>query len=223
MASWMVHLRIADKLLDNIPNLSATEFIVGNLAPDSGVPNEDWSVFTPSTSVSHFRTPGKKADPAVFAKKYFTPGKRASYTQKQYSFYLGYLTHLITDSLWSEEIVHPTKSAFSEEFAADPGFIWTVKKDWYDLDFRYLQDHPDFRAFQTYLHAVGFQNTYMEEFSTNAFDNRRAYITTFYLEGRSGLDRDYPYMTQQQMDAFVTGATVEILGILQTEYSIPTR
>ena len=196
MASWMVHLRIADQLLDSLPNLSKTEFIVGNLAPDSGVPNEDWSVFTPSTTVSHFRTAGKKADPAAFAKKYFTQQIRSSYSKQQYSFYLGYLTHLMTDALWSREVVHPTKIRFSGKFMEDPDFIWTVKKDWYDLDFRYLRDHPDFRAFQTYLSAENFRNTYMEEFSSDAFDNRRAYITNFYLEDRKGLDRDYPYLTQ---------------------------
>ena len=42
MASWMVHLRIADILLDQLPGLRPVEFIVGNLAPDSGVPNADW-------------------------------------------------------------------------------------------------------------------------------------------------------------------------------------
>ena len=36
MASWMIHLRIADKLLDRIPGLSPIEFIMGNMAPDSG-------------------------------------------------------------------------------------------------------------------------------------------------------------------------------------------
>lgn len=41
MASWMVHLRIADLLLSQISGLCPTEFIVGNIAPDSGVPNED--------------------------------------------------------------------------------------------------------------------------------------------------------------------------------------
>lgn len=45
MASWMIHLRIADKLLDKLTNITTTEFIMGNIAPDSGVPNEDWSVF----------------------------------------------------------------------------------------------------------------------------------------------------------------------------------
>ena len=55
MASWMVHLRIADKLLYEIPNFSDTEFVVGNIAPDSGVPNDDWSVFTPCGDISHFK------------------------------------------------------------------------------------------------------------------------------------------------------------------------
>jgi hypothetical protein len=44
MATWMVHLRIADKLLNKIKGLSYTEFVVGNIAPDSGVPNDAWSV-----------------------------------------------------------------------------------------------------------------------------------------------------------------------------------
>lgn len=56
MASWMVHLRITDKLMDEIFNLSYSEFVVGNIAPDSGIPNYDWSVFTPSGDISHFKT-----------------------------------------------------------------------------------------------------------------------------------------------------------------------
>ena len=47
MATWMTHLRIADNLLDRIPDLSPIEFIMGNLAPDSGVPNPDGS-FSPA-------------------------------------------------------------------------------------------------------------------------------------------------------------------------------
>ena len=54
MASWMIHLRIADLLLDRIPRLDETAFVFGNIAPDSGIPNADWSVFTPSKSVSHY-------------------------------------------------------------------------------------------------------------------------------------------------------------------------
>lgn len=215
MASWMVHLRIADKLLDNISDLSPVEFIVGNVAPDSGVPNEDWSVFTPSTQVSHFKTDSSKANPDAFARKYFTPALQAGYSGQQYGFYLGYLVHLITDVLWVRDIYDPSKLRFAEERDKDPdNFIWKLKADWYDLDFKFLRDHPGFRAFRVYLGAVGFVNEFMEEFSPDAFDNRRQYITSFYLGDNDHLDRDYPYLTEPEMDAFTDNAVKEILQLL---------
>ncbi|MGM9550497.1 MAG: zinc dependent phospholipase C family protein [Faecousia sp.] len=216
MASWMVHLRVADKLLDQIPKLSPVEFIVGNIAPDSGVPNDDWSQFTPSTLVSHFKTEGEKANPELFASRYFTAARQKTYTDAQYAFYLGYLVHLITDVLWVRDIYAPSKLRFADERARDPeNFIWKLKEDWYDLDYKYLRDHPGFRAFRVYLGAVGFINTFMEEFSPDAFDNRRAYITSFYLQENNHLDREYPYLTEAEMDGFVNTAVAEILAQLQ--------
>ena len=217
MASWMVHLRIADRLLDRIPGLSSVEFIVGNIAPDSGVPNEDWSEFTPNTTISHFKSDGKNADPQAFARKYFTPEQRWDYNDRQYSFYLGYLTHLITDLLWIRDIYKPSKIKFKDLRETEGNnFIWKIKEDWYDLDFKYLRDHPRFRAFQTYLGAEGFVNEFMDEFSADAFDNRRNYITGWYLEGKDNLDREYPYLTEAEMDFFTECASAEILDILHT-------
>ena len=54
MASWMIHLRVADLLMDRIPGLDETAFVMGNIAPDSGVPNSDWTKFQPPKDVSHF-------------------------------------------------------------------------------------------------------------------------------------------------------------------------
>lgn len=216
MASWMVHLRIADKLLDAMPTLSPVEFIVGNIAPDSGVPNEDWSRFTPDTKTSHFKTGKRKAGPASFAAKYFTPMQQEGYSERQYAFYLGYLVHLMTDVLWSDRIVTPTLEKFGKLDAPDrTEFIWKAKEDWYDLDYKYLRDHPGFRAFRVYLGAVGFVNAFMEEFSPDAFDNRRMYITDFYLQGKENLDREYPYLTEAEMDAFVEHSVGEILEELK--------
>ncbi len=215
MASWMVHLRIADRLLDRLPIPAPVEFIVGNIAPDSGVPNADWSAFTPSTQISHFKNGGKKADPAAFAAKYFTPAQQKTYTGTQSSFYLGYLTHLLTDALWSQNIARPAMEKYHRELEADPGFIWKIKEDWYGLDYKYLRDHPGFRAFRVYLGAVGFHNSYMEEFAPDAFDNRREYITGFYLQGSDNLDREYPYLAQQEMDRFVQASTTQIMEALK--------
>lgn len=216
MASWMVHLRIADKLLDKIPDLSVTEFIVGNIAPDSGVPNEDWSAFTPSTNVSHFKEGSKKASPEKFAAKYFTQSQQRHYNKQQYSFYLGYLVHLLTDKFWSDKIAKPTMDRFSENLSKDKsGTISKIKEDWYDLDFLYIRRHPDFRAFSIFDRAAGFENTFMDEFSRDAFDNRRAYITDFYRQRNDNLERYYPYLTEADVDRFIVNSTTEIIKALE--------
>lgn len=219
MASWMVHLRIADQLLDRIPSLSPVDFLVGNLAPDSGVPNEDWTVFAPSTKVSHFKNEASPHTNKVhipdFVEKYFTSQLQKQYSKEQYSFFLGYLTHLMTDCLWVDRIYDVSLITFSEEYAADgKAFINRMKDDWYDLDFKYLRDRPGFRAFRVYLGAVGYVNSFMAEFSPDAFDNRRQYITSFYLEENDHINRVYPYMTEGEMNRFVETAVEEILAVL---------
>lgn len=216
MASWMIHLRIADKLLDRIPDLSPIEFIMGNMAPDSGVPNEDWSAFFPSTQVSHFRTDdgsGKKdINVTAYMAQYFAEEQRKGYSTAQFSFYLGYLTHLLADIQWSDRVAGPARKRFAAEFDAHGKGFWnTIKEDWYDLDFLYLKKHPGFRTFRAYLGSVGFVNTFMDFFAPDAFDNRREYITNFYLQENDHLDREYPYLTEAEADRFVEEAAGEIL------------
>lgn len=216
MASWMIHLRIADKLLDKIPDLSPIEFIMGNMAPDSGVPNEDGTAFVPDKSVSHYRRGSGQMDVDAYIRDYFTPEKRADYDEAQFSFYLGYLTHLIADVSWHQQIFTPCKERCIREFAEDKaGFISRVKADWYDQDFLYLKKHPGFRAFRAYLGSVGFVNRYLDFFAPDAFDNRREYITSFYLQENDHLDREYPYLTEADADTFVDNAVAEILACLE--------
>ena len=213
MASWIIHLRIADKLLDKIPDLAPIEFIMGNMAPDSGVPNEDWSAFSPSTAVSHYRVDDGKGRKLIEVHRYeqdfFTPELRKSYNDQQYSFYLGYYTHLLTDVLWSELIAWPVREKF-------PSASWDeIKEDWYDQDFLYIKKHPGFRAFRAYLGSVGFVNRYMDFFAPDAFDNRREYITSFYLQEQENLDREYRYLTEEDATKFVKDAIGHILARLE--------
>ena len=213
MATWMIHLRIADKLLDAIPDLSPIEFIMGNMAPDSGIPNEDWSAFSPSTALSHYRQDkgtGKKViDIHRYVEEFFTPELQKSYNEQQYSFYLGYYTHLLTDMLWSDLVAWPLRQKY-------PNATWDeIKEDWYDQDFRYIQTHPGFRAFRAYLGSVGFVNRYMDFFQTDAFDNRREYITSFYLQKKENLNREYHYLTEESANQFVDDAIGHILARLE--------
>lgn len=222
MASWIVHLRIADELLNNIPNLFDTEFVVGNMAPDSGVPNEDWSIFTPSTQVSHFKSELdglKNIDLKEYVDKFFNSEQRSIYTNKEKSFYLGYLTHLLTDIMWVEEVVKPSKEKFKDLYNKDKlEWIGTVKEDWYDLDFLYLNRNPNFKAFSIYKDAVGFRNSYLDFFSEDAFDNRREYIVGFYSEERDNLERCYTYLKEEEMNSFVEKSAYKISEILKEDY-----
>lgn len=209
MATWMVHLRIADGIMREIPKLERQEFIMGNIAPDSGVPNDDWSVFTPNTNVSHFKTDGEITVP-LFSDKYMNKELWAGYSEREKSFFLGYYVHLLTDVLWKENIVDPSIQRFSELFEKDKDAIWKLKEDWYDLDHLFLKKNPCFRTFLEYENAVGFTNTFMEEFAEDALDDRRAYVSNFYREKHENLEREYPYLNEQEMGLFV-GNTIELL------------
>ena len=54
MATWGSHFRIAENILKTYTNLNRQLFAIGNIAPDCGLPNDDWSAFTPPKELSHF-------------------------------------------------------------------------------------------------------------------------------------------------------------------------
>lgn len=216
MASWMVHLRIADKLLDRLEGLDTTAFVMGNIAPDSGVPNEDWSEFHPPKAISHFKTKPEDEtyfDMEKFCTQYFCEETIKTYSTKEYSFFLGYYVHLLSDVEWTNNIYKALLVAYLDEALADKWkLVWDAKGDWYDLDFLYLSEHPDFRAFNIYENAVGFENEFMDMFAVDAFENRRQYICGFYRSDNHGdLHREYTYLTPLQAENFVDETVDKIM------------
>ncbi len=216
MASWMVHLRIADELLRRLDRIDETAFVFGNMAPDSGVPNEDWTEFDPPYAETHFkakREDKSTIDVGAFCARYFNEKAISKYTLAEYSFFLGYYVHLLTDMEWSRKIARPLFAEYPEEAAEDRDqLIRRAKEDWYDLDHLYLEEHPDFRAFSVYENAGRFDNTFMDMFARDAFENRRRYICGFYRSGEHGdLHRKYRYLTPERADAFVKETAEGIL------------
>lgn len=208
MASWMIHLRIADELLVRLRQIDETAFVMGNIAPDSGVPNADWTQFHPPKAITHFQKKtesGKRIDVDSFCKRYFNQNLVSTYSVKEYSFFLGYYLHLLTDVRWTETILSGLKRDYPKAYAENKNrLIETAKEDWYDLDFLYLEKNPGFKAFSVYENAIGFDNEFMDMFSRDAFDNRRQYICGFYHSEEHGdLYREYKYLTWDQADAFV--------------------
>lgn len=53
MATWIAHIIIAENLLKKY-NFERKSFLIGSIAPDSGIPNEDRSGFDPSKKITHW-------------------------------------------------------------------------------------------------------------------------------------------------------------------------
>lgn len=205
MATWMSHFRVADYFIKKF-KVEEREFIVGNIGPDCGEPNEDWSRFTPSSHITHWTKNGYKneIDSEGFFAKYLLDLNGLN--KNQYSFYIGYYIHLLTDIEFSKHIAIPKREKYIEEFKKDENFIWIMKRDWYDIDHLYLKQHPDFYVFKVFSSIEEFPNEYLEYYSKTAIIRQIKYITNFYRAFNGKLERKYPYLTKEEMDNFLEEA-----------------
>jgi hypothetical protein len=219
MATWIAHLRLAEDLLKHIPTLDEAQFAIGNIAPDSGIPDEKWETFTPPPAITHFQSQECEKRNNLdlnFYRDYLAPVD--SNQISRFSFRLGYFFHLITDNLWSKLVGQPTMERYAEQFAADPKFIWTVKEDWYGLDFIHVRDHPESLFWRVFLHAQpdGFDLDFIPQ---KAIEQQLQYIKTFYQrtddEVLASYRRPYSYLSQSDMDKFIARAGSDLLRIYQ--------
>jgi len=85
MATWIAHMRIAEYFMDNYASLNNTAFLVGNIGPDCGVPNNDWSQFTPDGNITHWKTGDKSTIDAEGFRRIYLQAK-----YEKYPFFMGY-------------------------------------------------------------------------------------------------------------------------------------
>ena len=233
MASWMIHFRVAQAMLDHgalgdrpDPTLS-TAFVIGNIAPDSGVPAPDGKGYLPGKTVSHFMRrfegvpPGenpKRCDPAALVRDWIEPAQERDDAIAT-AFYLGYICHLVTDNGWVRDFIYPAKERFGHLRLTDgvetpegvARFYAFLKKDWYDMDFLYIKHHPDLPAYRLFLEASDFENRFLPFFPSDAFIRKREEIEVFYRRGAAEVEERTMYMTEEEPDAFVRRVRDELL------------
>jgi len=222
MATWIAHLRLAENLLEKIEGLDAACFAVGSIAPDSGIPDENWENFTPPPEVSHFAAAPDDAGwmqlaDLEFYRRYLALN-RPDDNQGRFSFLLGYFFHLVTDNLWNNQINRPTKAQFAAQFEADPKFVWEVKGDWYGLDHIYVRDRPESLFWRVFL-GCEYTDEYLDFMPAEAVQQRIDYIKTKYQRRDEKVqalyERPYIYLSQAEMDRFVEETTQQLYRIYQ--------
>jgi hypothetical protein len=213
MASWIVHLRIAESLLKVLHHLNPTYFAVGNIAPDSGVPDEKWENFDPPYWITHFCEKGSftDSDDLAFYSTYIHVVDLKKDTKRR-AFLWGYFCHLVTDSLWNE-IRRTTHQQYKQQFEKDPDFIWEVKRDWYGLDFCYLNTHPDCLFRKVFVKAK-FRGQYLDFLPESAIQEKVKYICNYYQrddkKNQALMNRPFLYLTKERMDEFVVQSSDKI-------------
>ena len=210
MATWIAHLRIAEYFIINY-NLNKIDFLVGNIAPDSGVPNEDWSIFTPDTKISHWKNDGKNIDANDFLNKYLNKNIPKN------DFYLGYYFHLLTDIEWEKlyqkKMLEPI---YYENINIDKNFIWTIKKDWYGQDYIFLKNNPNSIFFTEFSKIEKYENTFLEIFPKDAFTQKIKYITNYYKNAEADFKREYLYLSTMEMNSFVDENIIKFEKTIET-------
>lgn len=219
MGTWITHLRIAEKLLEDFPDLDKTTFAFGNLSPDSGIPNADWTEFDPPREITHFVDKGEEEQEIhdlVYYRQYLA-NIQPEDDIKLYSFRLGYFFHLICDILWARRIVVASKQQFKSLFETDrKKAVSLVKDDWYGLDQLYVRDHPG-HIFWRVIMTQSFPPSYLPFVQQKALHHQYNHIRKFYSEQEDKwfLSIPYHYLSEATMTRFIDDCTRAILIIHQ--------
>lgn len=207
MATWISHMRIAEHFMNSNSALNNGKFLVGNIAPDCGVPNDDWSKFTPDPTITHWQIGENKSsiDADNFKQKYLQS------KNENYPFYLGYYFHLLTDIEWGKFYERKKQEPlYADGLGKDKNFIWTIKKDWYGQDHVYLQEHKESVFYSMFSKIDDFPNLYFDFYPDNAFIRQIKYITNFYLEANENPEREFPFLSKEEMNVFIKN-TIKLL------------
>ncbi len=225
MASWVTHLMIADKVLERFSGLDRRGFCVGNIAPDCNVENEDWTEFTPSREVTHWMSAERKkaSDCDRFFKEYIENRRQEIETKEEYSFLMGYYSHLITDAEFQRFIRDEGRVAAAwkrikqcpallEKSSGMPENWDSVKrllnqndrmKDIYSIEAEYLQQHPESGYFTEILKLSDFPN-YIDYFPEGAIVRKIGVMG--YIPQREVSEYSYLAISEDEYKCFVNRA-----------------
>ena len=215
MGTWISHLRITEQLLSHFPDVDEVTFTFGNLSPDSGIPNADWTEFDPPKEVTHFLRKGEE-EHAIHDLVYYEQYLKDIELEddiKLYSFRLGYFFHLICDIMWAKRIVAATKREFKELFEQDRRkAVSLVKDDWYGLDQLYVRDHPE-HIFWRVIMGNPYPPSYLPFVNEQALHHQYDHIRKYYSEQEDKwfLSIPYQYLNETTMTRMVNDSIEAVL------------
>ena len=215
MGTWISHLRIAENLLPHFPEVDEVTFTFGNLSPDSGIPNADWTEFDPPKEITHFlqKGDGEHAIHDLVYYRQYLANINLEEDIPRYSFRLGYFFHLVCDVVWAKRVWAATQHQFRRLFEADPNkAVSLVKDDWYGLDQLYVRAHPE-HIFWRVIMSNPSPPSYLPFVKDKALHQQYDHIRKFYSEQEDQwfLFIPYQYLKETTMTRLVNDSIEAVL------------
>ncbi|WP_409295900.1 zinc dependent phospholipase C family protein [Peribacillus sp. SCS-26] len=210
MATWVTHFRITEELLKTELPVSKIEFLVGSIGPDCGLIGEDGQ-FTPPKEITHFEIEGK-INSDSFYQLYLCDDKERSLSE--FSYYLGYYIHLVTDEKWIAFTDQKKKENALKEIVNTPEYTPLVKRDWYGLDSLYLKNHKE-HIFWTEFQHIKYFPEYLDFFPQGQTLKQIRNITDFYHSHTIFDDHEFIYLKPTEIDEFVEDTVHTVKELLK--------
>jgi hypothetical protein len=215
VATWVTHFRITEELMKRDLPVSKNGFLVGNIGPDCGLIGED-GIPVPPKEITHSYVDGKM-DSAAFYQKHLTSENEL--LSEEFSYYLGYYIHLVTDEEWFKLLARKKKEKVYQEILDSPDYARLVKRDWYGLDFLYLKNHKENIFWTDFQYITDFPE-YLDIFPKGQTLTQIKNITEFYQTSTISEDHEFVYLTAVEVDEFIENTVEVVLNLLNERFNL---
>ncbi len=219
MATWVVHLRIADAVrqqltwIDALPELP---FAVGNLAPDGGVELAP-HVYEPDSAITHWTPTGKKRDidAEAFYQAYL---QENSLTADAQAFYLGYYVHLLTDVQWIRQILQPLKQKIGIAHFTDTPYDAMLRQNLTYLEQEYCRKIAWFPAWEQVQKTKTFRNQYLSYYRGDVFTEKLEQLRQRYA---NAVEKPTVFLvTAAELNVFIERTVLQIKEVFEKKGDI---
>ena len=203
MATWVMHLRVAEKLMNAsslegfFKDIDEAAYFAGAIAPDSGKMVGNFT-YIPPKDVSHWKREEvsyeqRFLDNREFYSNYYV-GESDSFRK---SLFWGYYIHILTDTIYVRDIIHPYMKKQGDDFWK--ANIENIRKGWYEIDFRFVERNPNYRPLKLLKDIEPFENGFMDYFEPTDIYNRVKNAVILYETSVS--DKNCVFYTHTDIDA----------------------
>ncbi len=218
MATWVLHLRVAEMIAKTLDNIDETAYYVGAIAPDSGRMVDNFT-YLPPKDVSHWKREGvsyeqRFEDNADFFREY---GENENDSFKK-SFYLGYYIHILTDTIYVRDIIHPFIRENGRPFWR--ANIDAIRAGWYEIDHRFVARNKDFRPLALINEVSDFPNVYFDYFAPDDITERIRFAAELYENGKPNESAEFITHDESKAEELVACMSSTIRAILKEKHGI---